>query len=245
MTRARLLCVDDNSLVLETTKACLELAGYSVLTSASGDDAISSMREPFDAAVVDYEMPNMNGEELAKRLKEKQHGLPVDLFSGSTEIPASALHEVAAFVLKGSSPSELLDSLASLTATTMWPGGQNETLEPCKEMPAMQIFENAETIDRLVAQGEVLLKALHAVNENDLTGHHAEILKGELAGWCSTLHTLYRDHADSVVERARAKASLPVPLGSSGCCAFVLRQVGCPTQGSCRWNHFPKPTSAL
>jgi len=47
----------------------------------------------------------------------------------------------------------------------------------------MQLFQNAETIDRLVAQGELLLKAFHAKKETDPTGHEAEFLRGDLAGW--------------------------------------------------------------
>lgn len=100
----------------------------------------------------------------------------------------------------------------------------------------MRLFQNEETIDRLVAQGDLLLKAFHAEYENGPTGHEAEFLRGELAGWCSTLHTLYHDCAEEIVDRVRAKTCLPIPVGNSSCCRSVLLEDECPTQGTCRWN---------
>ena len=77
----------------------------------------------------------------------------------------------------------------------------------------MHLFQNAETIDRLVAQGELLLKAFHAQNDNDPAGHEAEFLRGALAGWCSTLHTLYHDCAEEIIDRVRHQDMLAHPSG--------------------------------
>jgi hypothetical protein len=49
-------------------------------------------------------------------------------------------------------------------------------------------MQNAETINRLVKQGEFLLKTFHAEYEKDPAGHETEFLRGELAGWRDTLH---------------------------------------------------------
>jgi CheY-like chemotaxis protein len=119
MARARVLCVDDNSFVLAAIQGFLESAGYSVVTSTSGAEALALMGETFNAAVVDYEMPHMNGGVVAKRLREKQKDLPVVMCSGSAEIPASALQDVAALVSKGSATTELLITLAALTITAL------------------------------------------------------------------------------------------------------------------------------
>ena len=100
----------------------------------------------------------------------------------------------------------------------------------------MHLFQNAETIDRLVAQGELLLKAFHAENKNDPSGPGAEFLRGDLAGWCGTLHTLYQDCAEEIVDRVRTKTCLPIPVGDSSSCRSVPLEGGCPTQGTCRWN---------
>jgi len=75
----------------------------------------------------------------------------------------------------------------------------------------MRLMQNAETINRLVAQGVFLLKAFHAESDKDPAGGETEFLCGEFAGWRETLHTLYHDCAEEIVMRALAKSHLPVP----------------------------------
>jgi hypothetical protein len=99
----------------------------------------------------------------------------------------------------------------------------------------MYLLENLETIDRLVTQGEVLLKALRAETAKGDTGPKIEFLCGELGGWCSTLHTVYHVHAEEIVNRVRARTNLPVALGESKCGPFRSIERGCSTKGICRW----------
>jgi hypothetical protein len=78
-------------------------------------------------------------------------------------------------------------------------------------MTKMHFMQNAETINRLVAQGEVLLKAFHAEFEKDPAGCATEFLRGGFAGWRDTLHTLYHDCAEEIVDRVLAKTCLTIP----------------------------------
>ena len=78
-------------------------------------------------------------------------------------------------------------------------------------MTKMHLMQNAETINRLVAQGEFLLKAFHAEYEKDPAGCETEFLRGGFAGWRDTLHTLYHDCAEEIVDRVRAKTGLTIP----------------------------------
>lgn len=75
----------------------------------------------------------------------------------------------------------------------------------------MHLMQNTETIDRLVAQGESLLKTFHAGYEEDPAGYKTEFLCGKLAGWSDTLHTLYHDCAEEIVDRVVAKTCLAIP----------------------------------
>ena len=74
-------------------------------------------------------------------------------------------------------------------------------------------FQNAETINRLVEQGEFLLKSFHDEHQKDPAGYETEFLRGELIGWRSTLHTLYRDCAEEIVDRVTARTRLAIPDG--------------------------------
>ena len=55
----RILCFDDNRLVLHTLRLVLESTGYLVTAAESGMAALAEMAEPYDAAVVDYELPDI------------------------------------------------------------------------------------------------------------------------------------------------------------------------------------------
>jgi hypothetical protein len=72
-------------------------------------------------------------------------------------------------------------------------------------------LQNAETINRLVEQGELLLKTFYVEHEKDPAGWNTEFARGELIGWRSTLHTLYRDYAEDIVTRVVAKTHLTIP----------------------------------
>jgi hypothetical protein len=72
-------------------------------------------------------------------------------------------------------------------------------------------FQNAETIHRLVEQGEFLLKSFHDEHQKDPAGAETEFARGELMGWRSTLHTLFRDYAEDIVNRVVARTHLAIP----------------------------------
>ncbi|MFZ0297966.1 MAG: hypothetical protein WAM13_06405 [Candidatus Sulfotelmatobacter sp.] len=81
------------------------------------------------------------------------------------------------------------------------------------------VSQNAETINRLVEQGEFLLKSFHDEHRRDPAGVDTEFARGELVGCRSTLHTLYRDHAEDIVNRVVTRTRLPIPDGEVPSCA--------------------------
>jgi hypothetical protein len=74
-------------------------------------------------------------------------------------------------------------------------------------------LQNAETVNRLVEQGEFLLKSFHDEHQKDPAGVETEFARGELTGWRSTLHTLYRDYAEDIVDRVVIRTRLTIPDG--------------------------------
>jgi hypothetical protein len=74
-------------------------------------------------------------------------------------------------------------------------------------------LQNAETIKRLVEQGEFLLKSFHDEHQKDPEGVEVEFARGELTGWRSTLHTMYRDCAEDIVTRVITRTRLTLPNG--------------------------------
>ena len=109
-----ILCIDDDEAILCYEKAILERAGYTVLTAASAQQGLqlASMCQ-CDAVLLDYEMPGMNGHEVAVEIKRLRPELKLVLFSGS-DVPTQALALVDAFVPKLEASKQLLPMIAEL-----------------------------------------------------------------------------------------------------------------------------------
>lgn len=86
-----ILCVDDETIPLTLRKCVLEKSGFSVITAASGAEALAIIdRETIDLVLTDLLMPGLSGTELARAIKQRKPELPVVLFSGVNEIPEDA-----------------------------------------------------------------------------------------------------------------------------------------------------------
>jgi two-component system response regulator PrrA len=118
-TRSKtLLWIDDYEPGLPVYQALAESLGFRVLTASSGKvglELVASHR--VDAVVVDYEMPVMNGEAVAKLIKSNWPQLPVILFSGSSLLPGRVKHVVDAVCDKAGSRDALLSAIQRVLAT--------------------------------------------------------------------------------------------------------------------------------
>ncbi|MCD4741087.1 MAG: response regulator [Desulfobacteraceae bacterium] len=79
----KLLFIDDEQTFLKYLAKRLALDGFTVKTTFSGEEGIKvAASEDFDVAVVDLQMPGINGIEVQKRLKELQPSLPCIVLTG-------------------------------------------------------------------------------------------------------------------------------------------------------------------
>lgn len=68
-----LLVVDDNQSVRESLRFLLLRRGYTVLVAEDGAAALAlAAQHPVDGAIVDVNMPGMNGIEVCRALKERE-----------------------------------------------------------------------------------------------------------------------------------------------------------------------------
>lgn len=74
MNGTRILVVDDDRAVRHVVASFLRDEGFEVDTAADGEEALRlvSDEEPFQVAVLDYQMPGMNGVELFEELRQRQ-----------------------------------------------------------------------------------------------------------------------------------------------------------------------------
>ena len=81
----RILVVDDDAGNRETLTELLGLSGHDVVAAESGQQALELVRaseRPFDVALVDLAMPDMNGVELARQLRASDPALRIALVTG-------------------------------------------------------------------------------------------------------------------------------------------------------------------
>ncbi|MEV0387455.1 response regulator transcription factor [Nonomuraea sp. NPDC050643] len=68
----KLLVVDDEPIVRELLSASLRFAGFTVATAAKGSEALdAALREQPDLVVLDVMLPDMDGFEVVRRLRER------------------------------------------------------------------------------------------------------------------------------------------------------------------------------
>jgi DNA-binding NtrC family response regulator len=81
-----ILVVDDNQDLLNTFAMILKRRGYSVQTAVNGVNAIDKFKDQtFDVTLMDIVMPEMNGVDAFKKIKEIQPGAPVILMTAYSD----------------------------------------------------------------------------------------------------------------------------------------------------------------
>jgi DNA-binding NtrC family response regulator len=115
----RILVVDDESSLLMTLSANLELAGYEVLEAPDGATALALLEQkPVDLVLSDIRMPGMNGVELFHRIRELHPDMPVVLMTAFAveDLVAEAIQDGAFTVL--SKPFDI-DQLVQMLAVAV------------------------------------------------------------------------------------------------------------------------------
>ncbi len=80
---ARILVVDDDSLIRMVVKSILERQGHSVVLAECGHDGAEAIEAyAFDIAIVDIFMPDMNGLDTIKAFRNAAPALPIIVMSG-------------------------------------------------------------------------------------------------------------------------------------------------------------------
>ena len=83
MVESPILIVDDDEFQLRTLKSILEGEGHPVMASTTGAAALEmAERGKFSLALLDIKLPDIRGDELARRLRELDGGLSIILVTG-------------------------------------------------------------------------------------------------------------------------------------------------------------------
>jgi ATP-dependent Lon protease len=118
MSHGKILVVDDEENFLRLLSRTLTKEGYTIRTAGDGKKAIACLeQERFDLAVVDVQMPQIDGMALLRQIRKRYPGTRIILITGfpTAEGRALALQEGAVEYL--SKPVEISDLKKSVRNT--------------------------------------------------------------------------------------------------------------------------------
>jgi putative two-component system response regulator len=119
-TRPRVLCVDDEPVILQVLRRLLEAQGFETVTTSDPDAAVVAFDDrQFDVVITDVHMPKMDGMALMRTLRERRPDLPVMVVTGhgTVDTAIQALREGASGMLvKPFTGQELLAELSRALA---------------------------------------------------------------------------------------------------------------------------------
>jgi len=114
----RILVVDDDPDICDVIAAALADEGYLVDVAANGGEALARFAaHPPALLVLDVMMPDMNGWELAERLRADEAAVPIIFTSAAERIYEAARHHAVAFLPK---PFDL-DRLVTVVTEALMP----------------------------------------------------------------------------------------------------------------------------
>lgn len=117
-----ILVVDDETPMLEVTKAILETHNYRVLTANNGIEAVATYannQEAIALVIMDVMMPKMDGKTAIRTLKQINSKLNIIAISGlitGREMIAELDDDIIAFMSKPCDNDELLRKIAEIVS---------------------------------------------------------------------------------------------------------------------------------
>ncbi|MGC2109198.1 MAG: sigma-54 dependent transcriptional regulator [Candidatus Korobacteraceae bacterium] len=88
------LIIDDEAAIRESLETLLEFEGYSVEVASDGEEGLTRIAErPFDLILLDFALPERNGVEILREIRERDAELPVIMITayGTVENAVNAM----------------------------------------------------------------------------------------------------------------------------------------------------------
>jgi len=158
----RVLVVDDNQSAIESLEAQLDAMAFAHQSCNQGEMALAAVQladtngQPFEVLLLDWQMPGMDGLELARRLGELPLRQPprlvlVTAYGREDVIEEATAHGFAAVLAKPVNPSALLDTLLGVLGSD--PGARVAAAPPAPQDSALARLRGARVL--LVEDNEI------------------------------------------------------------------------------------------
>jgi CheY-like chemotaxis protein len=125
----RILLIDDNRHGLPARRCALQEAGYEVETAGGGDAGLKKFFDgQFDAVVTDYRMPEVNGSEVLRVVREHNGRIPVVILSGQTKQLGLTEQSTGADAVLAKGPAEERDLIRAIDRLVRKSSGRSRHL---------------------------------------------------------------------------------------------------------------------
>jgi two-component system NarL family response regulator len=208
--KVRVLIADDHRLMREGTAALLDGDGRIevVALARDGREAVEhAVRSTPDIALVDLNMPEMNGIETCAVLRERTPGIEVMILTVSEKEPdlyAALRVGAAGYLLKDIAPGELIEAVLEA-------GRGEPRISPRMATRMLSDLERADEADPL---------AVLSAREREVLGLLADGLRNrEIAARLVVSETTVKTHVRHVLEKLRFR-------NRAEAAAFAARRLG-------------------
>jgi DNA-binding NtrC family response regulator len=152
------LIVDDEASIRESLQTLLEMEGYDVHTASTGEGGLAQLSErPFDLVLLDFALPDRNGLEVLRDIRERDSQLAVIMITayGTVENAVAAMQGGAAnFVQKPWDNEKLLADVRNAIARIR---AEEELKHARRALKERYNFQN------IVGKSEVMLRIFDLV----------------------------------------------------------------------------------
>lgn len=117
MSPPTILIVDDEQSITGALTVLFQQAGYNTLVARSGAEALDKLAQQPDLIVLDIMMPGLDGYEVTRRVRQRQHYVPIVMLTAkdqSWEKVAGLERGADAYLTKPFAPGELLAQVRAL-----------------------------------------------------------------------------------------------------------------------------------
>jgi EAL domain-containing protein (putative c-di-GMP-specific phosphodiesterase class I) len=185
--KGRVLIVEDDLAVLRGFVRTLTAAGYSVLAAPDGRSAMDLLdREKFDVIVSDINMPEMNGLQLLRRVREHDLDVPVIMMTGNPALETAVQaieYGALRYLLKPVSPKVMDEVLEQATRLHKMAKLKREALAQLGGV-GIQVGDRAgleTSFNRALASLWMAFQPIVCWSKKQVLGHEALVRSGEPA----------------------------------------------------------------
>jgi PAS domain S-box-containing protein len=197
----KILIVDDDPQVLDITKIFLERSGYFIVeTGDSATEGLLKLEEnTFEAVISDYEMPEMNGLDFLKKVRDKGNTIPFIIFTGRSreEVVIEALNSGADYYIqKGGDARSQFAELTHKILLSIEKKRSEKALSEANEYKNRLIESHIDPL--LTIDNQYKIMDINSAMEK-LSGYRKDEIEGK------DLAELFHDHTE-------AKSALAIAL---------------------------------